>query len=87
MDILDDPTAIIGITRPTPVTPPPTVERLLGEILHTLQRSQRSKDQEDMSQDMKEEWMMVALVLDRFFFFLFTAVSILVGLAILLNHH
>lgn len=81
MDDLDDRTAVVGMPAPSTTT-----DHLLAEILMTLQSFQRSRTDQARTRVIKEEWMLVALVLDRFFFFVFSAASVAIGLAIILSH-
>ena len=64
-----------------------TEERVLNDICSILtefQRQQQTRIGDDVS---RTNWMLVALVIDRFLFVLFALLTVVTSCAILLHHH
>ena len=75
---------------PTIVTPelsvtPTTSEILLQEIVNLLRESHLHKLKEYDEENRRSDWMVVAMVIDRFLLILFSILTIVVTLALLIN--
>lgn len=63
-----------------------TTDKLLSRILFTLEGfADREKDK-DKEEQQRSDWMLVAVVLDRVLFFVFTIITVIVCV-VLLNKH
>ena len=62
------------------------IQHVLGQISDTLIQTQQRHESQADAEECRNNWMMVAMVIDRFLLLLFTLLTVIVSAVLLLNH-